>query len=87
MGKVRRGPPNLVRLFRKAYPNAFVDDDHQWVHIRNKKVVTEECPHCNRSWTHMVVDYSQILGSGNCETAAWEDAARNFWYRQRHGQK
>ena len=73
----------VEQLFRQEYPDAFVDDDREWVRIRNMREVTEVCPHCHQGWTHKVIDYGHALGAGNCESAAWEDALRNFKRRQR----
>lgn len=82
MTKARRVIPPEETV-RKLYPNAFVDDDGEWVRIRNQKTVTEPCPHCKQSWTHMVTDYSDTLGAGNSEAAAWKDAAKTVLRRTR----
>ena len=66
------------RSVKEEFPNAVVDDDGSWVYIRDGKVVTEQCPHCRQDWTHTVINFEQTLGSGNCEAAAWEDAAQRL---------
>ena len=65
-------------LVKQKLPDAFADDDGEWVYIRNKKEVTERCPHCGQSWTHKTIDLlgSMRLGSGNCEENAWKNTAK-----------
>jgi len=65
-------------LVKQKYPNSFVDDDGDWVYIRVKKTVTENCPHCRQKWTHEITDYNKTLGSSGSESRAWESAAKSL---------
>lgn len=65
-------------LVQQKYPDAFVDDDGEWVYIRAPKTITEKCPTCGQDWTHKVTDYMNILGSAGNESSAWKSAARNL---------
>ena len=77
MSKGRHAQPGPGSRFKQRYPDAFADDDGERVYIRNMKLFTETCRCCGRSWTHKVIDWTHVLGSGNCESAAWEDAINN----------
>jgi hypothetical protein len=70
--------PTSQELVQQKYPDAFVDDDGQWIYIMVRKTITEECPTCGKNWTHKVVDHTNILGSAGNESSAWESAARNL---------
>ncbi len=60
---------------KKKFPLAFVDDDGQWVYIRNKKEISGPCPTCGQMATIQRTDFQGTLGSGNCAQSAWQDAA------------
>ena len=71
----------LEELVKQKFPDAFVEDDGQWVYIMNKKTVTEPCPHCGQDWTHKVIDFGLLggsLGSGNCAENAWKNTAESL---------
>ena len=67
-------------LVLEKYPNAFVDDNGEWVYIRNQKETTENCPHCGQKWTRLVIDYTVggTLGAGGDKERAWDDTAKRF---------
>ena len=65
-------------LVKQKYPDAFVEDNGQWVYIMTLKTVIERCPTCKRDWTHKVVDHMNTLGSGGSESYAWESAAKSL---------
>jgi len=62
------------QIVKEKFPTAFVDDDGTFVSIRDKKLVSEACPHCGQRWDHMVVNQVS-LGSGGNADYAWKSAA------------
>lgn len=68
------------QLVKQKFPDAFVDDDGDWIYVRNKITVTGPCPDCGQKWIHKVTDFSSIgiLGTGNCNYNAWQDAAKKL---------
>lgn len=73
-----RGGSRLQKLVLQKYPDAFVDDDGDWIYIRVTKTITEKCPTCRQDWVHKVTDYMNILGSAGNQQSAWEAAAKNL---------
>lgn len=78
MAKTPKEKLSPRELVLQRYPNAFVDDDGEWVRIENMKTVSENCPHCRQEWTHKVVDLLGTLGAGNCAENAWKNAAKRL---------
>jgi hypothetical protein len=60
------------------YPDAFADDDGDWIYIRTKETVTKRCPTCGQDWTHKVTNFGNTLGSAGNESLAWESAAQRL---------
>lgn len=66
------------KLVKQRHPTAYAEDDGEWVRIRERVTVTEDCPYCHQSWTHQVTAILVSLGGGGDAIAAWEDAARHL---------
>ena len=65
-------------LVKQKYPDAFVDDDGDWVYVRVKKTVTGPCPHCGQQWSRKEIEHGNVLGSGGDSTRAWKSAAESL---------
>lgn len=64
-------------LVLEKFPNAFVDDDVDYVYIRLADFQEIKCS-CGHIHQHKVTNYQKTLGSGGTAQSAWQSALEHI---------